>query len=47
MIYNSRNSKDLIVFLEVERSEDIYNSRNSKDLIVVFFSFAFAGDLQQ
>ena len=34
MIYNSRNSKDLIVFLEVERSEDIYNSRNSKDLIV-------------
>ena len=34
-IYNSRNSKDLIVYkTQPEPTETIYNSRNSKDLIV-------------
>ena len=34
-IYNSRNSKDLIVLGQVVTEyEVIYNSRNSKDLIV-------------
>ena len=33
-IYNSRNSKDLIVTPEQEEILKIYNSRNSKDLIV-------------
>ena len=35
-IYNSRNSKDLIVLGQVVTEyEVIYNSRNSKDLIVL------------
>ena len=33
-IYNSRNSKDLIVAMFRGGSYFIYNSRNSKDLIV-------------
>ena len=33
-IYNSRNSKDLIVWRLGRFSLNIYNSRNSKDLIV-------------
>ena len=34
-IYNSRNSKDLIVLPDIDTHRaDIYNSRNSKDLIV-------------
>ena len=35
-IYNSRNSKDLIVSREAHGAVSIYNSRNSKDLIVPF-----------
>ena len=39
-IYNSRNSKDLIVADGAESATGvIYNSRNSKDLIVSFRSF--------
>ena len=35
IIYNSRNSKDLIVWIcAAKDDENIYNSRNSKDLIV-------------
>ena len=35
LIYNSRNSKDLIVTADTfDETFDIYNSRNSKDLIV-------------
>ena len=34
LIYNSRNSKDLIVKKIVQIFVWIYNSRNSKDLIV-------------
>ena len=33
-IYNSRNSKDLIVRIKGNPAAEIYNSRNSKDLIV-------------
>ena len=33
-IYNSRNSKDLIVWIILHMTPKIYNSRNSKDLIV-------------
>ena len=33
-IYNSRNSKDLIVRFSFASTQHIYNSRNSKDLIV-------------
>ena len=33
-IYNSRNSKDLIVNKKCQFATNIYNSRNSKDLIV-------------
>ena len=33
-IYNSRNSKDLIVISFTSLDASIYNSRNSKDLIV-------------
>ena len=33
-IYNSRNSKDLIVRIKENPAAEIYNSRNSKDLIV-------------
>ena len=33
-IYNSRNSKDLIVKFHGVGNVGIYNSRNSKDLIV-------------
>ena len=33
-IYNSRNSKDLIVINRIKFGNNIYNSRNSKDLIV-------------
>ena len=33
-IYNSRNSKDLIVAEAMHAALTIYNSRNSKDLIV-------------
>ena len=34
VIYNSRNSKDLIVVEPEAQAIIIYNSRNSKDLIV-------------
>ena len=34
LIYNSRNSKDLIVIISSLQKNSIYNSRNSKDLIV-------------
>ena len=34
LIYNSRNSKDLIVIYSYIPPSRLYNSRNSKDLIV-------------
>ena len=47
-IYNSRNSKDLIVLSKhLTPDEFIYNSRNSKDLIVLRSAFAGLKDLQQ
>ena len=48
VIYNSRNSKDLIVPEDPEKKEDpIYNSRNSKDLIVQFRPQTVEWNLQQ
>ena len=47
-IYNSRNSKDLIVLSKhLTPDEFIYNSRNSKDLIVLMNSVLNFLNLQQ
>ena len=46
-IYNSRNSKDLIVISQQQPVALIYNSRNSKDLIVLHKKVKVGVHLQQ
>ena len=47
LIYNSRNSKDLIVAATGQPVAEIYNSRNSKDLIVEARRTRISAHLQQ